>query len=185
MSETSLGELLDLMATRKPLVNVISKSGTTTEPGVAFRVIKDFMEKRFAKESAQRIIATTDGKKGALRKLAIECGYKTFEVPDDVGGRYSVLTAVGLVPLALHGIDIHAMISGAMRFFRIFAKTPRKTRDRLHSSTPSAERRRGISASGLRSLLIPSQKCAISSSGGSNFSVKVMAKMALACSQQA
>ena len=122
MSETSLGELLDLMATRKPLVNVISKSGTTTEPGVAFRVIKDFMEKRFAKESAQRIIATTDGKKGALRKLAIECGYKTFEVPDDVGGRYSVLTAVGLVPLALHGIDIHAMISGADAVFQDLCK---------------------------------------------------------------
>lgn len=118
MSETSLGELLDLMSVRKPIVNVISKSGTTTEPGVAFRVIKSFMEKRFGNESAHRIVATTDGKKGALRKLAAECGYKTFDVPDDVGGRYSVLTAVGLVPLALHGVDIESMLTGADRVFK-------------------------------------------------------------------
>ena len=118
MSETSLGELLDLMAVRKPVVNVISKSGTTTEPGVAFRVIRAFMEKNYAKDVTKRIIATTDGQKGALRKLALECGYKTFEVPDDVGGRYSVLTAAGLVPLALHGLDIEAMLRGADVVFK-------------------------------------------------------------------
>ena len=117
MSETSLGELLDLMATKKPIINVISKSGTTTEPGVAFRVIRSYMDERFGREAVKRVIATTDGKKGALRKLAEETGYKTFVVPDDVGGRYSVLTAVGLVPLALHGIDIAAMVGGADKVF--------------------------------------------------------------------
>lgn len=122
MSETSLGELLDLMAIRKPIVNVISKSGTTTEPGVAFRVIKDFMEKHYGLEASPRIIATTDARKGALRKLAAECGYKAFEVPDSVGGRYSVLTAVGLVPLALHGVDIKAMLNGADQVFKDLSK---------------------------------------------------------------
>lgn len=122
MSETSLGELLDLMAARKPIINVISKSGTTTEPGVAFRVIKDYMEKRFGSTAADRIIATTDAKKGALRKVALECGYKTFEVPDDVGGRYSVLTAVGLVPLALHGVDIRGLLNGADLVFNDLLK---------------------------------------------------------------
>lgn len=128
MSETSLGELLELMAERKPLVNVISKSGTTTEPGVAFRVIRSFIEKHYPKEVARRIIATTDANKGALRRLASDCGYKTFEVPDNVGGRYSILTAVGLVPLALHGVDIESLLRGADRVFKDLAK-----------HTPSAE----------------------------------------------
>ena len=122
MSETSLSELLDLMTIRKPVVNVISKSGTTTEPGVAFRVIKDFMEKRFGPSAPERIIATTDAKKGALRKVALECGYKTFDVPDDVGGRYSVLTAVGLVPLALHGVEIRGLLTGADLVFKDLSK---------------------------------------------------------------
>lgn len=118
MSETSLRELLDLMSERKPIVNVISKSGTTTEPGVAFRVIRAFMEKRFGKgESAKRIIATTDANKGALRRLAHDCGYETFTVPDTVGGRYSVLTAVGLVPLALQGLDVNQLLLGADQVF--------------------------------------------------------------------
>jgi len=128
MSETSLGELLDLMSTRKPMVNVISKSGTTTEPGVAFRVIRSFIEQHYPKDASKRIIATTDGKKGALRKLAVESGYKAFEVPDDVGGRYSVLSAVGLVPLALQGVDIESMLKGADRVF-----------GDLKKPTPSAE----------------------------------------------
>jgi glucose-6-phosphate isomerase len=122
MSETSLGELLELMAERKPLVNVISKSGTTTEPGVAFRVIRSFIERHYPKEAARRIIATTDAKKGALRRLATDCGYKTFEVPDSVGGRYSILTAVGLVPLALHGVDIESLLRGADRVFKDLTK---------------------------------------------------------------
>jgi glucose-6-phosphate isomerase len=118
VSEASLVEVLDLLEERQPIVNVISKSGTTTEPAVAFRVIRAYMEKRFGKaEAARRIVATTDRKKGALRRLADEAGYKTFEVPDDVGGRYSVLTAVGLVPLALGGFDIQKLLQGADDMF--------------------------------------------------------------------
>jgi glucose-6-phosphate isomerase len=126
MSETSLGDLLDLMAIRKPLVNVISKSGTTTEPGLAFRVISTFMDERYDREAAHRIIATTDANKGALRKFAREKQFKSFVVPDNVGGRYSVLTAVGLVPLALHGVDIEAMLMGAHEVFEdLKVETPR------------------------------------------------------------
>lgn len=114
ISEASLIEVLDLLEDKQPLVNVISKSGTTTEPGVAFRIVRSYMEKRFGKaEAAKRIIATTDPDKGALRRLAKEAGYQIFDVPSDVGGRYSVLTAVGLVPLALAGFDIEALLNGA------------------------------------------------------------------------
>lgn len=95
-------------------VNNISKSGTTTEPGVAFRYIKNIMEKKYGKiEAAKRIIATTDEKKGALRKLASNEGYRTFVIPDDVGGRFSVLTPVGLLPIAAVGIDVEKLLQGA------------------------------------------------------------------------
>ncbi|MCX6127337.1 MAG: hypothetical protein NTV34_21665 [Proteobacteria bacterium] len=119
MSESALGDLLDLMETRSPILNIISKSGTTTEPGVAFRVLRSWLENRYGKAiAATRIIATTDLKNGALRRLADSNHYRTFEVPDDVGGRYSVLTAVGLVPLALCGFNILEMLEGAHRVFR-------------------------------------------------------------------
>ena len=119
LSETSLVELLDLLDDRQPIVNVISKSGTTTEPAVSFRVIRHYMEARFGRaEAARRIVATTDADRGALRSVATEAGYKTFEVPDDVGGRYSVLTAVGLVPLALTGLDIERLMYGADEVFK-------------------------------------------------------------------
>lgn len=119
LSEAGLVELLDLLEERQPIVNVISKSGTTTEPAVAFRVVRHYMEKRFGKtEASRRIIATTDKTKGALRRLADEAHYKTFDVPDDVGGRFSVLTAVGLVPLALATLDIERLVSGADEIFR-------------------------------------------------------------------
>jgi len=121
LSEAGLVELLDLLGERQPLINVISKSGTTTEPAVAFRVLREYMEQRFGKaEASRRIVATTDGKKGALRQLAADSGYRTFVVPDDVGGRFSVLTAVGLVPLALGGFDIEALMHGADEMFRSF-----------------------------------------------------------------
>jgi glucose-6-phosphate isomerase len=124
LSESGLLEVLDLLEDRQPIVNVISKSGTTTEPAVAFRVIRSYLEKRFGKvESARRIIATTDPVGGALRKLALEAGYRTFEVPPQVGGRYSVLTAVGLVPLALGGFDIQNLLLGADRVFRSLDET--------------------------------------------------------------
>ena len=97
-------------------VNVISKSGTTTEPAVAFRVLKELLEKKYGKEgAAKRIYATTDKAKGALKKLADANGYETFVVPDDIGGRYSVLTAVGLLPIAAAGLDIDALMEGAAK----------------------------------------------------------------------
>ena len=107
-------ELLSLCEGKDVCINVISKSGTTTEPAVAFRVFRELLEKKYGeKEAVKRIFVTTDRKKGKLKELADEKGYETFVVPDDIGGRYSVLTAVGLLPIAVAGIDIDAMMSGA------------------------------------------------------------------------
>lgn len=109
-----LTDLLELVKDRSVAVNVISKSGTTTEPGIAFRTIRQWMENKYGrKEAAARIIATTDPEKGALRKLALDEGYTTFAIPEDVGGRFSVLTPVGLFPVAVAGIDIEELIGGA------------------------------------------------------------------------
>lgn len=109
-----LNELLSLCEGKDVCINVISKSGTTTEPAVAFRVFRELLEKKYGeKEAVKRIFVTTDRKKGKLKELADEKGYETFVVPDDIGGRYSVLTAVGLLPIAVAGIDIDAMMSGA------------------------------------------------------------------------
>lgn len=109
-----LNELLSLCEGRDICINVISKSGTTTEPAVAFRVFRELLEKKYGEdEAAKRIFVTTDRKKGKLKELADEKEYETFVVPDDIGGRYSVLTAVGLLPIAVAGIDIDAMMAGA------------------------------------------------------------------------
>ena len=114
ISGTYLKDLLDVCEGKEVSVNVISKSGTTTEPAIAFRVFKDFMEQKYGKEEAKnRIFATTDKAKGALLTLAKEEGYETFVIPDDVGGRFSVLTAVGLLPIAAAGIDIAELMKGA------------------------------------------------------------------------
>lgn len=114
ISASYLSHLFDLLEGKRISVNVISKSGTTTEPAIAFRLIKGWMEKRYGKEETKRrIYATTDRKKGALKQLAEEEGYETFIIPDDVGGRYSVLTAVGLLPIAAAGVDVEAMMKGA------------------------------------------------------------------------
>jgi len=112
LSEEYLAELMDLVAERNVATVVISKSGTTTEPAVAFRIIKEHIEKTY-KDAAERIVAITDAKKGALKTLATQEGYKTFVVPDNVGGRYSVLTPVGLLPIVLAGYDVRAMLAGA------------------------------------------------------------------------
>ena len=107
-------DLIDIIKDKDVSLNVISKSGTTTEPAIAFRVLKDFLEKKYGKEEAKnRIYATTDANRGALKQLATEEGYETFVIPDDVGGRFSVLTAVGLLPIAAAGLDIDAMMKGA------------------------------------------------------------------------
>lgn len=114
LSEEYLAELLDLAKMRNVACVVISKSGTTTEPAVAFRIVKEYIEKTYGKEEAsKRIVAITDAAKGALKTLSTQEGYKTFVVPDNVGGRYSVLTPVGLLPIVLAGFDVRAMLKGA------------------------------------------------------------------------
>ena len=114
ISSTYMMDLLDVIKDKDVSINVISKSGTTTEPAIAFRIFKDYLEKKYGKEEAsKRIYATTDSSKGALKKLADEEGYETFIIPDDVGGRFSVLTPVGLLPIACAGLDIDAMMKGA------------------------------------------------------------------------
>ena len=114
ISGVYLSHLLEVLEDKDISINVISKSGTTTEPAIAFRVFRELMEKKYGKDGARkRIYATTDRKRGALKTLADEEGYETFVIPDDVGGRYSVLTAVGLLPIATAGIDIDAMMHGA------------------------------------------------------------------------
>ena len=114
ISSTYLMDLLDIIKDKDVSLNVISKSGTTTEPAIAFRVLKEFLEHKYGKEeAAKRIYATTDAKKGALKQVSDEEGYETFVIPDDVGGRFSVLTPVGLLPIAVAGIDIDAIMTGA------------------------------------------------------------------------
>lgn len=114
ISSAALNEIISLCEGKDFSVNVISKSGTTTEPAVSFRIFRDLLEKKYGKEEAsKRIYVTTDKAKGTLKELSDKEGYETFVVPDDVGGRYSVLTAVGLLPIAAAGIDIAAMMQGA------------------------------------------------------------------------
>ncbi|MBN1133106.1 MAG: glucose-6-phosphate isomerase [Bacteroidales bacterium] len=114
IGEDYMHELLDILDTHSYSIVVISKSGTTTEPALAFRILKDHLVGKVGlQEAAERIIAITDSSKGALRQLAFEEGYRTYAIPDNVGGRYSVLTPVGLVPLAVCGIDIHQLVKGA------------------------------------------------------------------------
>ena len=116
LSTDALLELIALIGERDFSVNVISKSGTTTEPAVAFRIFREMLERKYGREGArERIYATTDKARGALKGLADEEGYEEFVVPDDVGGRYSVLTAVGLLPIAAAGLDIAGLMAGAQR----------------------------------------------------------------------
>lgn len=114
ISSTYIMDLMDVIKDKDVSVNVISKSGTTTEPAISFRILKEYLENKYGKEEAKkRIFATTDSKKGALRQLAQNEGYETFVIPDDVGGRFSVLTAVGLLPIATSGINIDEIMKGA------------------------------------------------------------------------
>ena len=120
-----LAGLLAHLEAKEVAVNVISKSGTTTEPAIAFRLLKEMMERKYGKEGArERIVVTTDAARGALKKLADHEGYETFVIPDDIGGRYSVLTPVGLLPIAAAGIDIEAMIQGAREAQALYLDQP-------------------------------------------------------------
>lgn len=114
MSGTYMQELLEVLDGKEWAVNIISKSGTTTEPAIAFRILKAELEKKYGEDGArERIFATTDKARGALKSVANQKGYETFVIPDDVGGRFSVLTAVGLLPIAVAGIDIDKLMKGA------------------------------------------------------------------------
>jgi glucose-6-phosphate isomerase len=116
-------DLYDLLEGKDFSINVISKSGTTTEPALAFRIFRKLLIEKYGKaEAKHRIFATTDKARGALKTLATEEGYETFVIPDDVGGRYSVLTAVGLLPIAVTGVDIEAMMKGAQAASEDFGK---------------------------------------------------------------
>ncbi len=116
ISSTALSELVEICEGKDVSINMISKSGTTTEPAIAFRVFRELLEKKYGKEGAkERIFCTTGKAKGTLKQLADKEGYETFVVPDDVGGRYSVLTAVGLLPIAVCGADIDSMMNGARK----------------------------------------------------------------------
>lgn len=122
ISSTYMSDLLDTIEGKDISVNVISKSGTTTEPAIAFRIFKEILEKKYGKDGAkERIFATTDKARGALKSLADKEGYETFVISDDVGGRYSVLTAVGLLPIAVAGIDIDDMMKGAADACKLYA----------------------------------------------------------------
>ncbi|WP_352418132.1 glucose-6-phosphate isomerase [Proteiniborus sp.] len=114
ISSKYLADLLDIVEEKHISINVISKSGTTTEPAIAFRVLKKYMENKYGKgEAAKRIYVTTDKEKGALRKLAVDEGYETFIIPDNVGGRFSIFTPVGMLPIAVSGIDVDSIMEGA------------------------------------------------------------------------
>ncbi len=113
ISESYLVDLYNLVKDQDFSINVISKSGTTTEPAIAFRIFKELCEEKYGEEAKDRIFVTTDSEKGALKQLSNDMGYETFVVPDDIGGRYSVLTAVGLLPIAVAGIDIDELMCGA------------------------------------------------------------------------
>ena len=114
LSPNYINDLIEIVGTRDFSVNVISKSGTTTEPAIAFRIFREILENRYGIDEARsRIYVTTDKERGALKTLANEEGYETFVIPDNVGGRYSVLTAVGLLPIAVAGIDIDRLMDGA------------------------------------------------------------------------
>ena len=123
LSEEYLAELMDLAAERNVACIVISKSGTTTEPAVAFRIVKQFIEEKYGKvDAAQRIVAITDAARGALKTLSTQEGYKTFVVPDNVGGRFSVLTPVGILPIVAAGFDVRAILEGAKEAEQILSR---------------------------------------------------------------
>ncbi|UXH43716.1 glucose-6-phosphate isomerase [Rossellomorea vietnamensis] len=124
ISSTYMRDLMDLLDGKDFSINVISKSGTTTEPALAFRIFRNMLEEKYGVEEARkRIYATTDKSKGALKTLATDEGYETFVVPDDIGGRYSVLTAVGLLPIAVSGVEIETMMNGAAQAREDFGKS--------------------------------------------------------------
>ncbi len=147
ISSTYLRHLVDVIGERDFSINMISKSGTTTEPAIAFRIFKEMAEKKYGKaEASKRIYATTDKAKGSLKNLAVEEGYESFVVPDDIGGRFSVLTAVGLLPIAVSGADIDKLMEGAASGRKRALETPFEDNDSLKYAA-------------LRNILLRKGKC--------------------------
>lgn len=121
-SSTYIAQVMNYIKDKEVVVNVISKSGTTTETALAFRLLKQFMEEKYGKEGAsKRIVATTDKARGTLKTIADQEGYETFVIPDDIGGRFSVITPVGLFPIAMAGIDVDALMNGLKKAYDDFA----------------------------------------------------------------
>ena len=145
ISSTYIKHLMDVIGDRDFSINMISKSGTTTEPAIAFRIFKEMLEKKYGKaEAAKRIYATTDKARGALKGLADEEGYEEFVVPDDVGGRFSVLTAVGLLPIAVSGADIDKLMEGAAEGRKFALENPFEENDAmLYAATRNILLRKG------------------------------------------
>ena len=144
IGEDYLNELQDLLRDKKFGIIVISKSGTTTEPAIAFRLLKEQLESQLGKaEASKRIVAITDEHKGALRQLATEEGYKTFVIADNVGGRFSVLTPVGLLPIAVAGFDIRALLDGARRMQKATVAANDENPSLLYATTRNALYRAG------------------------------------------
>ena len=132
MSTSYIKSILDVLADRDFSINVISKSGTTTEPAIAFRIFKEVLETKYGKKgAAERIYATTDRERGALRTLADKAGYQTFVIPDDVGGRFSVLTPVGLLPIAVSGVNLDLLMEGAAAMREQVFNTPYEENDAM------------------------------------------------------
>ena len=120
-SSTYIAQVMEYIKDKEVCVNVISKSGTTTETSLAFRLLKQFMDKKYKEQAKERIVATTDKARGVLKAVADQEGYETFVIPDDIGGRYSVITPVGLLPIAVAGIDIDAIMSGLKKAYEDLA----------------------------------------------------------------
>ena len=146
ISTTALNELLSICEGKDISVNVISKSGTTTEPAIAFRVFKALLTEKYGVEGAKdHIFVTTDRARGTLKKFSTEAGYETFVVPDDVGGRYSVLTAVGLLPIAVAGIDIDSMMQGAQDAMQKYLNPTKDNEAMMYATIRNALYRKGYS----------------------------------------
>ena len=120
-SSTYIAQVMEYIKDKEVCVNVISKSGTTTETSLAFRLLKQFMDEKYKEQAKERIVATTDKARGVLKAVADQEGYETFVIPDDIGGRYSVITPVGLLPIAVAGIDIDAIMSGLKKAYEDLA----------------------------------------------------------------
>ena len=180
LSADAMQEVFDLIGDQDFSVNVISKSGTTTEPAVAFRFFREALEKKYGKDGAKgRIYATTDKARGALKSLANEEGWESFVVPDGVGGRYSVLTAVGLLPIAVAGVDIEELMGGAAKMMKVCETASFENPAWTYAALRDALYQKGWSIEVWPATIPPSALCW---NGGSSSTAKARARTARASS---